>query len=64
MRCACAGLTFAAAQPALHAAAREHPSAPGATFEVMGFDFLVDTALQPWLLEVNAVPSMARQVSP
>ena len=26
-------------------------------------DFVVDRRLQPWLLEVNAVPSMARQVS-
>lgn len=57
-----AGLAFAAAQPSLRLAAQQHPYPPRVAFELLGVDFLVDSALQPWLLEVNAVPSMARQV--
>lgn len=59
---ASAGLAFAAAQPSLLLGAQEFPSAQGVPFELLGVDFVVDARLQPWLLEVNAVPSMARQV--
>ena len=37
-------------------------AAASATFEMVGIDFLVDEHMKPWLLEVNAVPSMARKV--
>ena len=40
----------------------EFPRPQGVAFEVVGVDYLVDRTLQPWLLEFNAVPSMARQV--
>lgn len=35
----------------------------GSSFEVFGVDMLVDTDYRPWLVEVNAVPSLARKVS-
>ena len=30
------------------------------SFEVFGYDVIIDQNLRPWLLEVNASPSMAR----
>ena len=36
---------------------------PGSSFEVFGVDMLVDTDYRPWLVEINAVPSLARKVS-
>lgn len=35
----------------------------GSSFEVFGVDMLVDTDYRPWLVEVNAVPSLARKAS-
>lgn len=31
------------------------------TFQYFGLDFLIDDALHPWLMEVNATPSMRVQ---
>ena len=36
---------------------------PGSSFEVFGVDMLVDNDYRPWLVEINAVPSLARKVS-
>ena len=35
---------------------------PDSSFEVFGVDMLVDTDYRPWLVEINAVPSLARKV--
>jgi hypothetical protein len=35
----------------------------GSTFELVGFDFMVDADLRPFVLEVNLVPSLAKQVT-
>lgn len=50
-------LTFAAAAGKLQAAAARHHEAY--SYELFGLDFLVDDAFVPWLLEVNATPSLA-----
>ena len=36
----------------------EAPGAPGGTFELVRYDFVLDQAASPWLLEVNAWPNM------
>ena len=51
--------TMCAMQPMLAASYRGHfgPENKGrACFQVLGFDFLIDTQLQPWLLEINNNP--------
>jgi hypothetical protein len=56
-----ASLVLAAALPAMRAAAAETNAPPQGTFEYFGLDFVLDAHLRPWMLEVNAIPSMARR---
>ena len=58
---ASASLVLAAALPAMRAAAAETGAPDQGTFEYFGLDFVFDAHLRPWMLEVNAIPSMARR---
>uniref|UniRef100_A0A383WF20 Tubulin--tyrosine ligase-like protein 5 n=1 Tax=Tetradesmus obliquus TaxID=3088 RepID=A0A383WF20_TETOB len=56
-----ASLVLAAVLPAMRAAAANVSAPRQGTFEYFGLDFVLDAHLRPWLLEVNAIPSMSRR---
>jgi hypothetical protein len=56
-----ASLALAASLPAMREAAANASAPPQGTFEYFGLDYVLDAHLRPWLLEVNAIPSMARR---
>jgi hypothetical protein len=56
-----ATLALAAGLPSMRAAAVNASVPPNGAFEYFGLDFVLDASLRPRLLEVNAVPSMARR---
>ncbi|KAG5182374.1 tubulin-tyrosine ligase/Tubulin polyglutamylase, partial [Tribonema minus] len=56
----CAVKTLVPVLPQLHREYRATFGADGSRcIEVLGFDFMVDEALKPWLIEVNHLPSFA-----
>lgn len=54
--------TLAAGLPNVRRAAAGLAGFQGGSFEVLGLDFLLDASERPWLVEVNAMPSMARKL--
>lgn len=58
---ASASLVLAAGLASMRAAAANASAPPNGPFEYFGLDFVLDSALRPRMLEVNAVPSMARR---
>jgi hypothetical protein len=56
-----ASLVLAASLPAMRQAAANASAPRQGTFEYFGLDFVLDAYLRPWLLEVNAIPSMSRR---
>ena len=51
-------LAFVAALPRVNEVQSQMDLPPRSCFQYFGLDFLLDTNLKPWLLEVNATPSM------
>ncbi|GFR45039.1 hypothetical protein Agub_g6409 [Astrephomene gubernaculifera] len=54
------GAVLAAPSGRMRAAARQLSALEGSGFEVLGIDFLLNSTLHPTLVEVNALPSLAR----
>lgn len=52
------GLTLLATNPKISSVATSQTKYRNTTFEILGFDFLVDDQMEPWILEVNHGPNL------
>ena len=51
-------------QPHLDSSARWYPAGPAGFFSLFRFDFMLDSDLQPWLIEINQSPNLASDATP
>lgn len=54
--------TLAAAVPSIRKNVQNLKYYQEGNFEILGVDFILDTKMKPWLIEVNYLPSMSRKV--
>ena len=52
--------TIISSEPLLYNAFQMHVPHRNNCFQLFGFDVMIDDELNPWLLEVNLSPSLAR----
>jgi len=50
--------TLLAADPKIASISTSNVKYRGTTFEILGFDFLIDEDMNPWILEVNHAPNL------
>ena len=48
-----------AVDPSMAPSLKQHAAHKGNCFQLFGFDIMIDSALRPWLLEVNLSPSLS-----
>jgi hypothetical protein len=53
---------MAAAVPDIVKATSALKGYQGGNVELLGFDFVVDKTLRPWIVEINTIPSMSRKI--
>lgn len=51
--------TLLSAESKINVACKMHTASPESSFQLFGFDILIDEEMKPWLIEVNFAPSLA-----